>query len=495
VTQNHKIKKGTELMKKFISAIITIAMLAALLVPMAISVSADAPIEVQSWEEFAQQVNANYGEGNFKLMSDTVCETSVEGFFGTFDGNGHTVTVKTTMFIDIGGGANIKNFSTASDVAIDKTPIILGACGSFEETPINLENITNNVNVDATGNSERVGGIVGWTDGDNYVNFKNCVNNGDLSSNEQIGGIVGNADLANGYFYGNFIDCVNNGNITTSIHYAAGIVGNVNQHCDILMVRCINKGDITAREIAGGLISRILGGKAKVVMYKCANTGDVATTDKPSEKFGVAGLVSRTTGTSTITVYDSYVSGVYAPSNTVDEATGEVLATAGADPICQYASTGTIVLENVKILHNPVVAGSSAYTAVEGASGFEYVDQITLDAGIAAIMADFGKPYEIPEASESEDSDPVESDPTVTEPVVTEPGVNTIDTTRGDNEPVETPAEDVSSNATEKPDESTGKPDATTAAASEGGCASSISLAIVAATAVGAVAISRKKED
>lgn len=478
---NHKIQKGTELMKKIISVIITITMLAALIAAMAIGASADAPVECKDWEEFAQKANENYGEGNFKLMSDSVCETSVEGFFGTFDGNGHTITVKNTMFMDVGGGAIIANFTTVNTEAIGVCPIILAINGSFEDAPVLLENITNNVNVDASGNTNRVAGIVGSTDNENHITFKNCVNNGNIISNEQAGGIIGNADLASGYLYASFIDCVNNGDITTTIHYAAGIVGNVNQHCDFLMVRCINTGDITAREVAGGLISRILGGKANVIMYKCANTGNISTTERAAEKYGVAGLVSRTTSTSTTSIYDSFVSGTYAPAKTVDETTGEVLATAGADPICQYASTGLFTLENVKILHNPVIAGSTAYTASETATGFEYTDQVAIDAGVAAIMADFGKPYDVPgtTAPESEETTEDAGDETTAGGDETTAGGDET-TPKVDTTPATAPA-------------TTPAPTVTTAAESSG-CGSSISLAIVAVAAVGAVAIARKKD-
>lgn len=467
-------------MKKIISVIITITMLAALLVPMTIGVSADAPVECQTWEDFAKLANENYGEGNYKLMTDSVCETSVEGFFGTFDGNGHTITVKNTMFIDVGGGAVIVNFTTTNTESIDKTPIVLGISGSAEDMPVLFENITNNVNVDASGNTERVAGIVAWTDADNYVTFKSCVNNGNIISNEQAGGIIGNADLASGYFHGTFIDCVNNGDVTTSIHYAAGIVGNVNQHCDILMVRCINTGDITAREMAGGLISRILGNRSNnVIMYKCASTGNISTTDKASEKYGVAGLVSRTSGASIINVYDSFVSGILAPYTAVDE-NGAVVSTAGSDPICQYASSALIMLENVKILHNSVVAGSAAYTAVEGATGFEYADQVAIDAGVEAIKADFGKPYEVPGTTAPEEEETTETPTTTETPAVeTTPAPET--TAKADTTPATAPA-------------TTPAPTVTTAA-EEGGCGSSISLAIVAVVAVGTVAIARKKED
>lgn len=476
-------QKGTQLMKKIISVIITITMLAALLATMAIGASADAPVECKDWEEFAQKANLSYGEGNFKLMSDSVCETSVEGFFGTFDGNGHTITVKNTMFMDVGGGAIITNFTATNTEAIDVCPIILAINGSFEDAPVLLENITNNVNVDASGNTNRVAGIVGSTDNENHITFKNCVNNGNIISNEQAGGIIGNADLASGYLYANFIDCVNNGDITTSIHYAAGIVGNVNQHCDFVMVRCINTGDITAREIAGGIISRILGGKANVIMYKCASTGNVTTTERAGEKYGVAGLVSRTTGTSTISIYDSFVSGTFTPATVVDETTGEVTATSGADAVCQYASTGLIMTENVKILHNSVVAGSTAYTASETATGFEYADQVAIDAGVAAIMADFGKAYDVPGTTAPDTEETTEdagNDTTVDDGADTDAPSNDT-TAKVDTTPATAPA-------------TTPAPTVTTAA-EEGGCGSSISLAIVAVAAVGAVAIARKKED
>lgn len=468
-------------MKKIISVIITITMLAALLVPMAINSSAEDFIEVQTWEEFAKLANDNYGEGSYKLMSDSVCETSVESFTGTFDGNGHTITVKNTMFLDIGSGAVVRNFTTTATETINVTPIILGISGSTEDYPVVIENITNNVNVDTLGEDfNRVGGIAGWSDSDNYVTFKNCINNGSINANEQVGGIIGNADLANGYLHAKFIDCANNGDVYTTKNYAAGIVGNVNQHCDFIMVRCVNTGDITAKDCAGGIISRILGGKANVIMYKCASTGNIANVGKVESKMGVAGLVCRTSGTAMVNIYDSFVSGAYAPDCTLDE-TGAVVATSGADAICQYPSSAVFTLENVKVLFGSSTAGEYAYTASELASGFEYADQVSIDAGVAAILADYGNPYDVP-GTEPEDTEPV-----TTEPATDETTVPVVDETTAK------PADDT----TAKPADVTtaNKPADTTVAASEGGCGGSIAMAIVAVAAVGAVVVVRKKED
>ena len=195
---NHKIQKGTELMKKIISVIITITMLAALLAATAIGASADAPVECKDWEEFAQKANLSYGEGNFKLMSDSVCETSVEGFFGTFDGNGHTISnlnivaneIRSTRvgFVDLmdGGAITFRNltFKNCTSTAGDSNgvAIVLGCSLKSEVVFQNVHVVDSKVITDTkykTGASDnsigiRIAAMLGYSHENSEVTIDGC---------------------------------------------------------------------------------------------------------------------------------------------------------------------------------------------------------------------------------------------------------------------------------------------------------------------------------
>jgi hypothetical protein len=489
-------------MKKTLSIVIAIAMIAAMLLPMSIFASAEVT-EITNWQDFVLLTNDSFGEGNYKLTADVYCDQPVEGFFGTFDGNGHTIYLSATMFMDVGGGATIKNFTTEQDpnaAATDaegnpvefkmyRAPIIDLASGSSEDMPIIVENVTNNVDIFETTsfNQDPVGAIIGRTDSDNYVVLNKIVNNGDMRSDDQTGGIIGNAGHASGTLYIHAANIVNNGEVYSTKNYGGGIIGNSNAGLEGTLDYCFNYGNVTAENDAGGIIGDI-NGIANVTISNCVAKGTItnnpvinsegkklAGSDKTSAKYGASGIVARSNEASSVINIKNCVvaTTLVGDSNATEKAS--------TDPFNGYSNGGLITVENSVYLHGIAVHGEQAFTTMT-TSGFTTNDQVAIDAKINEMLT----------AKENAVAD------TFAPPAVDTPADET-DAPAGDETTApagnETTAKPAGDNTTAKPAD-TNKPATTTAAPAEkSGCGSSISLAIVAAFAVGAVAIARKKEN
>ncbi len=486
-------------MKKTLSIVIAIAMIAAMLIPMSIFASAEVT-EVTSWQDFVLLVSDSLGEGNYKLTADVYCDQSVDGFFGTFDGNGHTVYISSTMFMDVGAGAVIKNFTTVQDpnaVATDAdgnpvefkmyaSPIIDLVSGSTEELPIILENITNNVDAYMTReyNQDPIGGIIGRTTGDNAIVMNNLVNNGDLCADDQTGGIIGNAchNSDTESLVIRAANIVNNGKISAvkKSGYGGGIIGNVNGSISGTLDYCFNFGDVSAAHDAGGIIGDI-NGNADLTISNCAVKGTISNNpdkfageDKTSAKYGAAGIVARSnSATSVINIENCVVSATLKADAKADGS-----AKASTDPFNVWTAGGLVNVKDCVYLHGMPVYGEQAFSALSS-NGFTTNDQVAINAKIDEMFAaknnavadTFVPPVSDDPADDTDD--PAGDEPNAGGDVTTKPAGNTT---------------------TAKPADTT-KPATTTAAAEEGGCGSSISLAIVAVAAVGAVAIARKKEN
>lgn len=490
--------KGKKDMKKTLSIIIAIAMIAAMALPMGIFASADAPQEFATWDELAAAANANYGEGNYKLTADSAATVSIEGFFGTFDGGNHTITSSVGLFTEISGGATIMNFTVnqakdadGNDVVFYVNPVAGLAAGSSAETPIWISGVTNNVNVSEHPEDQSpIAGILGYADSENWIYIYNVVNNGNMFSRNQTGGIVGNCGHASGHTYLTIYNAINNGDVYATNSYAGGIVGNVNAQLTADFKYCINNGDVASENDAGGMIGQVYGSAEGTFSYCASNgkidqnpivnteTGEKLTGgDKTGAKYGAAGICPRFSSANvTIAMDNCVVMGVLD-----NDATADGSAYSSADPFNGYTKDGQgiITLTNCTYLHGMNVIGDFASTLVEGATGFTAADQVACQAAFDAIVA--AAPNQAAPVTSGAEGEDTPADET------TAPAGDETTAPAGDE--TTKPAD-----VTTKPADTT-KPATTTAAPAEGGCGSSISLAIVAVAAVGAVAIARKKED
>ena len=136
-----------------------------------------------------------------------------------------------------------------------------------------------NTELDATGSSGRVGGIVGdvysYNGTENPADLKlyiqNCTNEGGFvkSTASYLGGICGYADVNS---YTNINGCANHTTVEgtgTSATYVGGIVGADGGNMD----SCRNTGKVTGYSRVGGIAGSSVSWTTQI--YRCYNTGDV----------------------------------------------------------------------------------------------------------------------------------------------------------------------------------------------------------------------------
>lgn len=176
---------------------------------------------VSSAKEFAEMV----ASGSYTLTKDIiVTEPYASDFSGTFDGNGHTVTLNITsgsantgLFKKLVGGATVKNVTTAGTVSGGAST---GAIAGNADGKVSIFNCKNTATV--TGTGKGVGGILGYSyPANGYATIESCANTGAIvaEGKQQIGGIAGNLEGAHV-----IRNCYNTGSVTATSGFA-GIVG------------------------------------------------------------------------------------------------------------------------------------------------------------------------------------------------------------------------------------------------------------------------------
>ncbi len=225
-------------MRRRVLALALALVLALGLVPM--GVLATEPIEeISNAEQFAD-MKAN---GSYILMDDiSVTAAYTKGFSGTFDGNGHTVT------LNISTGNNIGLFSKILSGGTVKNVITAGSVSG----------------------SNQVGAIAGIC----YGTIENCGNEANVSGKKAVGGIVGQAGDWNSsnvekQLKASVQNCYNTGSVTvnsgTRNMYGGGIVGN---SMYAALKNCINTGTI-AGETVGGIVGYAATGDSRFNIADC----------------------------------------------------------------------------------------------------------------------------------------------------------------------------------------------------------------------------------
>ena len=161
--------------------------------------------------------------GNYQLTADiTVTAPYANDFTGTFDGDGHTVTLEITaktnyvgLFKTLAGGAVVKNVKV--DGTVSGTEGVAGIAAQANGATIS--GCINCAEISAT--ERHVGGIVGKLRGGTV---ENCYNTGAISSSRtrpiNMGGIAGYVDGG-----ASVENCYNTGSITGSGDNTAAVVG------------------------------------------------------------------------------------------------------------------------------------------------------------------------------------------------------------------------------------------------------------------------------
>lgn len=229
--------------------------------------------------------------GNYQLTADITVTapygndiTGFTGFTGTFDGNGHTVTLDITastanvgLFSKLAGGAVVKNVITAGSVTADHTnkkSYVGGIAGyaNAYENPILIENCKNTA---AISGYKAVGGILGQGTNTNGITIYSCANTGTIAgANTQIGGIAGSITAT-----ATIESCYNTGDVN-GFSNVAGIVGSGSSGTSLQVKNCYTTGQIGIIEGSSNLSYGLVGGGKN----KCSVANSYALENTASSK-------------------------------------------------------------------------------------------------------------------------------------------------------------------------------------------------------------------
>ncbi len=316
--------------------------------------------------------------GRFKLMTSdlTVTEplnTSSNIFTGTFNGNGHFITINMTT-ADANGtglfsktsGATIKNLTVKGSISVAHN--FVGAfVGTGTQTV--FEHCHNEADITASGSVtyQRIGGIAGNLDSGALTG---CTNKGDIiasNSNHMsyMAGLVG-------YQFGEaipFVDCANFGTLNGNWggQYVGGIAGY--QHYASTFTNCYNTGDIYGNGWLGGILAY---GRNNPKLTNCYNLGAIGANNAGRGAGGLTTLGNGNNQNVTGTFVNCYNAGEVFYDN----------GTASNDNLVFVATGSTANYTNCYLLTTAESTGINGVTAVSA-------------AGLKAANTALGSAYEI----------------------------------------------------------------------------------------------------
>lgn len=249
--------------KRALSLLMAFVMVIGLL-PTAVFAAEGTPEKITTAAGFAGMEQA----GNYILMADITIEapygSQTKKFTGTFDGNGHTIT------LNIGtdaapasatyqaafaycNNATISNLTVAGNMYVSMAYAAGIAAKADNST---FQNCGANVTIVSKGsNLKQLGGIVGEV---NNCQIKNCWSTCSITGSiKDSGGIVGKtvtkgSTISNCYFNGTINGTINS---TANSAQVGGIIGNVNKASSIQ--NCYSTGTVTAKSQAGSFAGRL----------------------------------------------------------------------------------------------------------------------------------------------------------------------------------------------------------------------------------------------
>ena len=278
----------------------------------------------------------------YNFAGDISKDSNVNNFRGTFDGNGHYITINYVS----GGYYRVSAFPNAADATFRNLTIkgkiqaasqMTGAndiansaaydVAGFVGKPfgsLKFYNCTNDANIIGLRN---VAGLVGYNSGGQSITFEACVNTGDITSLQgsyTLGGYNNSK-----YNYDDNLDGTGVG--ITNIGYTFGTGGIIGAYTGTIQIEsCRNAGTIIGGHNVGGIIGLHEGTSSSVstlTINNCANSGEIrsnsgywgedegqiggdASRGVRQSTFGYAGgLVGKTGRYSILKMYSSYNSG------------------------------------------------------------------------------------------------------------------------------------------------------------------------------------------
>ncbi len=238
------------------------------------AIAADTVTEISSADEFA----AMKYDGNYKLKKDIeVTKPYTSSFRGTFDGDGHTVTLKLNvtsgnagLFASTGKNAVIKNVEVAADVTSSAGGSSTGTAGlvGVASYPLTLENCGVSGTVTSTAPNSScvyIGGLVGYLQ--DSLTLKNCYSSANItSSSTQYNSVAG------------------------------GLIGKMSSAYSVTAENCYFSGNVTAKNYAGGFIGYLYSSASSPHAYtNCYTSGNVTGGSNKAYNFAYAYSVAAAT--------------------------------------------------------------------------------------------------------------------------------------------------------------------------------------------------------
>ena len=193
-------------------------------------------------------------------------------YWGTFDGNGKTIT---NLYINASQNnvglfgytreGTIKNL-TFEYANVTNTGVFTGILVGYPAAS-NLRNIKISNTCQIKGGKE-TGGIAGEFDGNAY----NCVNYATVQGNNRVGGLFGYCSVENS----SITTCANYGNVTATSTDAGGLVG---YFVSGTIQDCANYGDVKGTERVAGMAGSVYEGKIQNVF----SYGNVTATNRTQD--------------------------------------------------------------------------------------------------------------------------------------------------------------------------------------------------------------------
>lgn len=325
-------------MKKKVSAIVSVLLAVMMVVSMApasaitffsensdvrsLLPSEDNIVKISSAEElFAFSENGADSDAilteDIDLSEVSCAPMFADGYNGTFDGNGKTVTlkiedasaIKQGLFSSVGEKGIVKNLNVAGVITVKGSRSGRNYHGSIAGFNYGkIQNCTASAGISVSGtqsgtnNVKYCGGIVGK----NMGTVENCTYSGNIDITTYAGGIVGEN---NG---GSVKNCINDGNITAHnvSGYAGGIIGVVTADSydnKMIVEGCENRGAVTGGTgdiaCAAGIIAQenvsssynTYQGKPELEIKNCTNSAEVTALNKDD-------ILAKQSGNCTVTI-------------------------------------------------------------------------------------------------------------------------------------------------------------------------------------------------
>ena len=215
--------------------------------------------------------------GSYTLTKDIiVTEPYASDFSGTFDGNGHTVTLAINqpskdnigLFSKISSTATIKNVTV--DGTVTGSRCVGGIAGTSNGTITQCQNkATITATKNGSGNYSQAGGIVGYAEN---ATITSCANVGTVNAapndGRRCGGVAGYAKtsvIENCYNQGQVSSCK-----TGSGAAVGGIAGYIDSNASVK--NCYNSGAISCA--AASQVAKLVGWNAGSTIKNCYYLGD-----------------------------------------------------------------------------------------------------------------------------------------------------------------------------------------------------------------------------